>query len=201
MDALIAAAARALAAGDPLSALKRVALRDDARALALRGIAMAQLGDFPRAKALLRTAARAFPPDEATARARCVVAEAEVALVSRDLGGSTKALGAARVTLEAQGDRANGAHAGYLEARLLLLIGRLDDAERTLGGLDVDALPQTSRPGYWLVAAGIAMRRIRAEPARAALDRARHAARETAIPALLAEVARASRRSMPLRHS
>ena len=193
MDPLIAAAARALAAGDPLSALKRVALRDDARALALRGIAMAQLGDFPRAKALLRTAARAFPPDEATARARCVVAEAEVALVSRDLGGSTKALGAARVTLEAQGDRANGAHAGYLEARLLLLIGRLDDAERTLGGLDVDALPQTSRPGYWLVAAGIAMRRIRAEPARAALDRARHAARETAIPALLAEVARASR--------
>lgn len=193
MDPLIAAAARALAAGDPLSALKRIALRDDARALALRGIAMAQLGDFPRAKMLLRSAARAFRPDEATARARCVVAEAEVALVSRDLGGSTQALGAARVTLEAQGDRANGAHAGYLEARLLLLIGRLDDAERTLGGLDVDALPQNSRAGYWLVAAGIAMRRIRADPARAALDRAWHAARQTAIPSLVAEVRRASR--------
>ena len=60
MDSLITAAARALAAGDPLGALKRVALRDDAAALALRGIAMAQLGDLVRAKALLRRAARAF---------------------------------------------------------------------------------------------------------------------------------------------
>ena len=193
MDALIAAAARALAAGDPLAALKRIALRDDPQALALRGIAMAQLGDIPRAKALLRSAARGFRPDEAMARARCVVAEAEVALVSRDLGGTTEALGTARVTLEALGDRANGAHAGYLEARLLLLLGHLDASERALRMLDVDALPRTSRVGYWLVAAGIAMRRIRAEPARAALDRAWHAARETAVPALVAEVARASR--------
>ncbi len=193
MDALIAAAARALAAGDPLAALKRIARRDEPQALALRGIAMAQLGDFPRAKALLRSAARAFRPDEATARARCVVAEAEVALVSRDLGGSTAALGAARITLEALGDRANGAHAGYFEARLLLLIGHLDASERTLRVIDFDALPQTSRVGYWLVAAGIAMRRIRAESARAALDRAWQAARETAVPALVAEVARASR--------
>ena len=105
MDSLITAAARALAEGDPLGALRRVALRDDAPALALRGIAMAQLGDLVRAKALLRRATRAFGPKEAVARARCVVAEAEIALVSRDLGWPAKALDAARATLEAHGDR------------------------------------------------------------------------------------------------
>ena len=136
MDSLITAAARALAAGDPLGALKRVALRDDAPALALRGIAMAQLGDLARAKALLRSAARAFGPKEAVARARCVVAEAEIALVSRDLGWPAKALDAARATLEAHGDRVNAAHARYLEVRRLLLIGRLDEAERALAELD-----------------------------------------------------------------
>jgi tetratricopeptide (TPR) repeat protein len=193
MDSLITAAARALAAGDPLAALKRVALRDDAPALALRGIAMAQLGDLARAKELLRNAARAFGPKEATARARCVVAEAEIALVLRDLGGPMQMLGPARATLEAHGDRANAAHAGYLEARRLLLIGRLDQSERTLDALDVDALPQASQTGYWLVAAGIAMRRIRAKPARAALDRAGRAAREIGIPSLAAEVDLASR--------
>src|SRR3954470_19563195 len=92
LDSLITAAARALAAGDPFGALNRIALRDDAPALALRGIAMAQLGDFIRAKALVRSAARAFGPKEAVARARCVVAEAEIALVSRDLGWPAKAL-------------------------------------------------------------------------------------------------------------
>src|ERR1700742_1443531 len=132
MDSLITAAARALAVGDPLAALKRVALRDDAPALALRGIAMAQLGDLARAKELLRSAARAFGPKEATARARCVLAEAEIALVSRDLGGPMQMLGPARATLQAHGDRANAAHAGYLDARRLLLIGRLDESERTL---------------------------------------------------------------------
>ena len=136
MDSLITAAARALAAGDPLGALNRVALRDDAPALALRGIAMAQLGDLDRAKALVRRAARAFGPKEAVARARCIVAEAEIALVSRDLGWPAKALDAARATLEAHGDRVNAAHARYLEVRRLLLIGRLDEAERTLAALD-----------------------------------------------------------------
>ena len=141
MDSLITAAARALAAGDPLGALKRVALRDDAPALALRGIAMAQLGDLVRAKALLRRAARAFGPKETVARARCVVAEAEIALVSRDLAWPAKALDAARATLEAHGDRVNAAHARNLEVRRLLLIGRLDEAERALAGLDPGALP------------------------------------------------------------
>jgi hypothetical protein len=193
MDSLITAAGRALAAGDPLGALNRIALRDDAAALALRGIAIAQLGDLARARELLRCAARAFGPDEVTARARCLVAEAEIALVSRDLSGPTQTLGPARAALEASGDRANAAHAGYLEARRLLLIGRLDDSEQTLAALEVDALPRVSRTGYWLVAAGIAMRRIRAGSARAALARAGHAAHEMGIPSLAAEVDRASR--------
>src|SRR5215470_15623449 len=110
MDSLIEVAARALAAGDPLGALNRVALRDDAPALALRGIAMAQLGDLARAKALLRSAARAFGSQEVVARARCVVAEAEIALVSRDLRWPAKALDAARATLEQHGDRVNAAY-------------------------------------------------------------------------------------------
>ena len=188
MDSLITAAARALAAGDPLGALKRVALRDDAPALALRGIAMAQLGDLVRAKALLRRAARAFGPKEAVARARCVVAEAEIALASRDLGWPAKALDAARATLEGHGDRANAAHARYLEARRLLLIGSLDEAERTLTGLDPAPFPPASRTVHELVVAGIAMRRLRTEAARAALARAESAARHARIPALTAEV-------------
>src|SRR5580765_1514706 len=171
MDSLITAAARALAAGDPLGALKRIALRDDAPALALRGIAMAQLGDLVRAKALLRSAARAFGPKDAVARARCVVAEAEVALVSRDLGWPAKALDAARATLEAHGDRVNAAHARYLEIRRLLLIGRIDDAERMLAKLDPAPMPPALRTAHELVVAGIAMRRLRTKAARAALAR------------------------------
>jgi tetratricopeptide (TPR) repeat protein len=193
MDSLITAAARALAAGDPLGALKRVALRDDAPALALRGIAMAQLGDFARAKALLRRAARAFSPHETMARARCAVAEAEIALVSRDLGEPTKALDAALATLEAHGDHANAAYARYLQARRLLLIGRLDDAERTLVELDPAALPPASLASCELVVAGIAIRRLRTAPARAALVRAEQAARQAGIPALMAEVQNAFR--------
>lgn len=188
MDSLITAAARALAAGDPLGALNRVALREDAPALALRGIAMAQLGDFARAKALLRSAARAFGPKEAMGRARCVVAEAEVALVSRDLGWPEKALDAARATLEAHGDTVNAAHARHLDIRRLLLIGKLDEAGRRLGRIDPAPLPPASRTVHELVAAGIAMRRLHTKAAREALARAREAAREARIPALSAEV-------------
>jgi len=188
MDSLITAAARALAAGDPLGALNRVALRDDAPALALRGIAMAQLGDFVRARALMRSAARGFGAKEAVSRARCVVAEAEIALVSRDLGWPARTLDAARATLEAHGDRINAAHARYLEVRRLLLIGRLDEAELQLAGLAPAALPPALRAGHELVVAGIAMRRLRAQAARAALDRARQAAQRAAIPALTAEI-------------
>ncbi len=188
MDSLIAAAAHALAAGDPLGALKRVSLRNDAPALALRGVAMAQLGDLVRAKALLRRAARAFGPKEAVARARCVVAEAEIALVSRDLNWPAKALDTARVVLERRGDRTNAAHARHLEVRRLLLIGRLDEAERELAKFDAGLLPPALRAAHELVVAGIAMRRLRMKTARAALAEAERAARLANIPALMAEV-------------
>ena len=193
MDSLINAAARALAGGDPIGALKRIALREDAPALALRGIAMAQLGEFVRAKALLRRAARAFGPQEAVARARCAVAEAETALASRDLGWPAKALDAARATLNAHGDPANAAYARLLQARRLLLIGRVDEAERMLAKLDSARIPSASRTVYELVLAGIQMRRLRTKAARAALARATDAAIEARIPALMAEVESALR--------
>jgi DNA-binding winged helix-turn-helix (wHTH) protein len=188
MDSLITAAARALASGDPLGALKRVALRDDAPALALRGIAMAQLGDLPRAKLLLRSAARAFGPKEAVARARCVVAEAEVALASRDLGWPAKALDAAQTTLQEHGDLVNSTHARYLEVRRLLLVGRLEEAGRRLVGIDPAPLPPASRAAYELIVAGLATRGVKTKEARSALARAQRAALQSGIPALIAEV-------------
>ncbi|RJT29253.1 helix-turn-helix domain-containing protein [Mesorhizobium waimense] len=188
MDSLITAAGLALAAGDPLGALDRVALREDAPALALRGIAMAQLGDLDRAKVLLRRAVRGFGPKEAVARARCIVAEAEIALVSRDLGWPAKALDTARATLEKHGDRLNAAHAGHLTVRRLMLIGRLDEAERVLAGLDPAPLPPASRAAHELAVAGIAMRRLRTKAAREALEWARLAANRAGIAGLTAEV-------------
>jgi len=192
LDSLITAAARALAAGDPLGALNRVALSDDAPALALRGIAMAQLGDLVRAKALVRSAARAFGPKEAVARARCVVAEAEIALASRDLSWPAKALDAARAMLELHGDRVNAAYARHLEIRRLILIGRLEEAERTLAELDPAPFAPASRAAHELVVAGIEIRRLRTKTARAALARAERAALDAGIPALTAEVESAS---------
>lgn len=192
MDSLITAAARALAVGDPLAALKHVALRDDPAALALRGIAMAQLGDLARAKQLLRAAARAFGPREAVARARCVVAEAEIALVSRDLAASVKPLAAARALLQAHGDTRNATQARCIEMRRWLLTGRLDDAERALAELDVTALPPALRAACELTAAGIALRRLRAHTAQQALARAAEAARQARIPALIAEATAAA---------
>lgn len=192
MDSLIAAAAHALAVGDPLSALNRIALCDDAPALALRGIALAQLGDLVRARALVRRAARAFGTKDAVARARCIVAEAEIALASCDLTWPWQALDAARATLEAHGDRMNAVHARVLEARRLLLIGRLDEAESRLAELDLTPLPPAPKAACELVVAGAAMRRLQTRKARAALARAESAAREAGIPALAAEVDHAS---------
>ena len=188
MESLITAAARALEAGDPLGALNRVALRNDAPSLALRGMAMAQLGDLARAKALLRSAARAFGSREAVARARCVVAEAEIALVSRELSWPARALAAARATLEKHGDLANAAHAAHIEARRLLLLGHLDEAERALAEVRTTSLPPASQVVRELVVAGVAIRRLRTKAARAALGRAAKAARQAGIPALAAEV-------------
>ncbi|ALN63921.1 tetratricopeptide repeat family protein [Lysobacter antibioticus] len=193
MDSLIAASARALAAGDALGALKRVALRDDPPALALRGIAMAQLGDHPRARELLRRAARGFGGHEELARARCVVAEAEVALAMRDLGGSPRALTAAAATLEARADRANALQAWLIAARRLLLLGRLDEAAAALAKLDAQALPPSLVAMAELTSAELSLRSLQTEVARAALDRAQAAAARAGVPALSAEVTEARR--------
>lgn len=191
MDSLMAAAARALAHGDALGALTRIALRDDAPALALRGIAMAQLGDFARARVLLRRAARAFGPRERVVRARCVVAEAEIALVTRDLGWPMDAFHRARAILAEYGDSQNAIHAANLEARRLLLLGRLDEAEAALASRELAALTPALLAGRELVNAGIAMRRLRMTDATASLERATQAAAESRIASLMAEVAQA----------
>lgn len=188
MDSLIVAAGRALAAGDPFAALNRIALREDAPALALRGIAMAQLGDLARAKLLLKRAGQAFGAREPVPQARCILAEAEIALVSRDLSWPVKALDAARTILEAHGDRLNAAHARTIELRRLLLIGRLGEAERLLAGFDENPLPPALEAARALAAGGIALRRLQAEAARLAFARAAEAAGRARIPALVAEV-------------
>jgi hypothetical protein len=193
MDSLVTAAARALKAGDPLGALKRIALRDDAPALALRGIAMAQLGELAKAKVLLRRAARSFDPRERVERARCVTAEAEVALASRDLRWPTHALDEARRTFGALGDHHNGLHAALLQIRRLLLLGRVTEAGDALDKLDLRAAPAMLTARGELVAFEIALRRGHSAPARAALARARAAADRSGIDPLCAEVERAER--------
>jgi DNA-binding transcriptional ArsR family regulator len=193
MDSLIASAARALSAGDPLGALDRVALREDAPALALRGIAMAQLGEYELARKLLQRAARSFGARERVERARCQVADAEIALAARDLGGPTRSLDAAARALEALGDRANALHARLVGARRLLLLGRLDEAEEALARLDVEGAPAPLAAVSELARAEIALRRVRVADAEAALGRSHAAALAARIPALVAEVERARR--------
>jgi hypothetical protein len=191
MDSLIAASSRALAAGDALGALKRVALRDDPPALALRGIAMAQLGEHPRARELLKRAARGFGAHEELARARCVVAEAEVALAMRDFAGSPRALAAASATLEEHADHANALQAWLITARRMLLLGRLDDAHAALARLDARGLRPSLRAVAELTAAELGLRSLRVGDARMALARAQAAAERAQVPALQAEVAEA----------
>lgn len=195
MDSLVASAARSLAAGDPLAALKRIALREDPPSLALRGIAMAQLGDYERSLKLLRRAARGFGARERLAQARCQVAEAEVALAARDLSRPARALDAAARALEALGDRANALHARLVAARRQLLIGELAAAQQTLAAVNVAAAdaPPALVARLELTRGELAMRRVRAADAAAALDRAHNAAVASAIPALVVEVARARR--------
>jgi DNA-binding transcriptional ArsR family regulator len=193
MDASIAAAGRALRVGDPLGALKRVALRDDAAALALRGIAMAQLGDLGRARELLRRAARGFGPRDTVERARCLTAEAEVALAARDLAWPRRALTEALRTFAAHGDQENATHARLLQIRRLLLLGRVGEADGACAALDLGAAPARLAAVAALVTFEIALRRGRAAQAREALARAREAAARSAIGALCAEVERAGR--------
>lgn len=191
MDSLITAAARLLATGDAIGALKWVALRDDPPALALRGIAMAQLGELPRARELLRNAARGFGAHEELARARCAVAEAEVALAMRDLGGSSRALATAAATLEGRADHANALQAHLIAARRLLLLGRLDEAAAALARLDGRALPPSLAAVAGLIAAELALRTLQIGPAETALARAHQEAMRAHVPALLAEVTEA----------
>ncbi len=191
MDSLIAAAARVLAAGDALGALKHVALREDAHALALRGIAMAQLGEHSRARELLRRAARGFGHHDALAHARCVVAEAEVALALRDLRGGPRALEAAAATLEARADRANALQARLIALRRLLLLGRLGDAAAARSSIDLAGAPPALVAVAELATAELALRSLHTTPARAALARAQIAATRARVPALLAEVGEA----------
>jgi DNA-binding transcriptional ArsR family regulator len=195
MDSLVASAARALAAGDPLGALKRVALRDDPPALALRGIAMAQLGEYDRARKLLRRAARGFGPRERLAQARCQVAEAEVGLAARDLSGPVRTLAAAARALDALGDRANALYARLVRARRQLLVGELAAAEQTLAAVDVAAAgaPPALAARAELTRAEVALRRVRVADAADALVRAHAAAVAAGIPALVAEVGRVRR--------
>jgi hypothetical protein len=193
MDSSITAAGRALRAGDPLGALQRVALRDDPEALALRGIAMAQLGDFGRARELLQRAARGFGPQEAVRRARCVTAEAEVALAARDLAWPERGLAEALRTFDDRADRENAAHARLLQIRRLLLLGHVDDAERACAALELHAAPTRLAAIHALVSFEIAVRRGRANAAREALVVARDAAARSGISALSAEVEQAGR--------
>ncbi|WP_198089225.1 helix-turn-helix domain-containing protein, partial [Variovorax sp. E3] len=158
-------------------------------ALALRGIAMAQLGEHPRARELLRRAARGFGSHEELARARCVVAEAEVAMAMRDLGGSPRALASAAATLEARADHANALQARLIGARRLLLLGRLDEAAAALAKLDVRGQPPSLAAVAELTAAELALRSLHIGEAKAALARAHDAAERAHVPALLAEVA------------
>lgn len=191
MDSLITAAARSLALGDPLGALKRVSLRQDPPAMALRGIALAQLGDYARARQLLRRAARGFGPRESLARARCVVAEAEVVQAMRDLGRLPRDLSAAVEVLEAHQDRANAGRGRLIEVRHALLLGRITEASVLLDSVDRHHIPPALETLAELITAELDLRFVRIARVRAALDCAQAAATRSGIVALLAEVAEA----------
>ena len=182
----LSVAGRALASGDPLAALKLVALREDAPALALRGIAMAQLGDLNRAKQLLRKAMRTFTKAQPLARARCILAQSEVALAARDLTAPTSLSWAIR-TLDAHGDARNGAYARLLAIRRFVLLGRVDEAESGLEQLE-QRMPAMLATIAELMRAEIALRKLQANSAAAAMRRASSAACVSRIPALAREV-------------
>lgn len=193
MDSMLNAAARALSRGDLIGALERVALRDDPPGLALRGIVMARLGDYGRARDLLKRARQRFSTEEAVARARCAVAEAEIALVQREIAFADGQLPQAWALLESRGDAANAAFARIVEARRLLLLGRLADARGVIADVSATALSPPMRAAFHLVAAGIAGRMIEARLAADELARAAQAAVAAGDPALVAEVEAAQR--------
>ena len=188
MDPVLIAAAHALDAGDVLAALSRVALRDDAPGLALRGIALSRLGKRERARELLQRAARAFGSGAPLGRARCLLADAEIALATRDLRGVESALSRASRELRALGDPINALHADCLAARSLLLRGRLSEAERALQALAPRHAPAPLRAEIYLAWVELHLRAPNASAARAALGEADRAARTAGIPAISQEV-------------
>lgn len=193
MDRDLDVAARALTAFDPLAALSRVALRDDADALALRGIAMAQLGDYAASRKLLSRAARAFEQGDPLKRARCLAAEGEVALARRDLAAADALFTGALVVLDAHGDHSNALFARLQQVRRLVLLGALGEASALHRTLAVDGAPARLRALADLVGADIAVRSLQPAAARASLERARVAARRAAIASLSDEIERAAR--------
>jgi tetratricopeptide (TPR) repeat protein len=193
MDSAISTAARALSFADPLTALRFVALRSDPPALALRGIAMAQLGELSHARALLRRAAHKFGAGEAVARARCVVAQAEVSLALRDLAGAERGLSAAVALLAKRGDVANAAFARLVQLRRLSLLGETERAERELSKLPLEGTPPRLAALIQLTAADLAMKRVDAAGAERALSLAREAAVRARILPLVAEVEKAEK--------
>lgn len=188
MTTALQAAARALAAGDPLAALQRIALLEEPPALALRGIAMAQLGELVRAAQLLRRAERGFGAAQLLARARCILAQTEIALAARELRARPAALRWALGVLEAQGDASNLAHARLLAIRRGLLLGHTANAERALAALPLAGAPARLVAVAELLRAELALRRLAARDAERALSRARSAANRAGIPALAHEV-------------
>jgi hypothetical protein len=193
MDPALGAAAQALSTFDPLGALKRIALRTDPPALALRGIAMAQLGDYSAARKLLGRAARSFEATDPRWRARCLAAEGEVALACRDLAAAGRALETAEVELAAHGDRINALFVGLQRVRLQLLLGNVSEALVLIQSLVLDKTPPRLRALAALVETDIAVRSLRARDARTAIARARSGCRAANIPSLTDEVERAAR--------
>jgi hypothetical protein len=193
MDSAISTAARALSFADPLTALRFVALRSDPPALALRGIAMAQLGELSHARVLLRRAAHKFGAGEAVARARCVVAQAEVSLSLRDLAGAEGGLSAAVALLAKRGDVANAAFARLVQVRRLSLLGEAERAGRELSKLSLEGTPPRLAALIQLTAADLAMKSVDGAGAERALSLAREAAVRARIVPLVAEVEKAER--------
>jgi len=193
MDKALGDAARALSEFDPLAALRRVALREDPEALALRGIAMAQLGDYAAARTLLDRAVRSVAPSDARMRARCLAAQGEVALASRDVRAAGRVLDAAVSELDALGDRLNALFVRLQRVRHLVLVGAVGDAATLLDSLDLTKAPARLRALADLVGADIAVRSLDSSTARTSLLRARRAARTAAIVSLSEEVERALR--------
>ncbi len=194
MDSALSTAARALSVGDPLAALKHIALRDDAPALALRGVAMAQLGELAAARQLLRRAVAAFGDAEPLSRARALVALSEVALALRDLSGADRGLAEAAQLLSRRGDVANAAFARLVQVRRLSLLGDVAAAERALARLDISRAPPRFVALASLTAADLAMKRADSATAERALGDARAAALAARIAPLLAEVVSAEQR-------